>query len=159
MIREFLAQVAAVEAELLAGKAFPDPSTMPVGDKEEVIGIVTDPWLRALVLAYNGLVDAAKTQAGERSREFDSGTLNPEKLGQMDRETSRDLIELQVLNELVWGELRIRFNFFGAAMGLRTGWAYVTVKSAPAQSSDIEELPPEVAALFAAQYASQYGPS
>ena len=119
MIRKFLEEVDAIEANLrsgaLAGQAA-EYVTDPVADGETQIGIVSDPWLKALFLAYKARADATPQKLA------DIYALGAAKVAELNN-------EFGPLQQLIGAELRIALGIFTENIEFRAGW--VVVKTEP----------------------------
>ena len=128
MFKKFLADIDEVAKET----ELPEFSTRPVGssDEEEVVGEITDPYLKALVT----VVDRRRANLS-----VTIGTLPPE-------EQQRAVKEMSLLTELMWAELQTAFGTDGD-VGVRAGWKFVRLKNQPGG------LPSVLAELVFAQVA------
>lgn len=112
MFREFLKGVEALAVQIQDGSEVGEYDTDPVVEGEETVGVVTDPWVRALFLAHKRRMD---TLPNERPA------------GMSDDEVEKLNYDNHVLNEFVWGVLHSAFGVFDGLIGLRVGWTVVKV--------------------------------
>lgn len=117
MIREFLAKV---ELHFAAGQ-FPEPhSTKPVTSGDVVVGVLQDPWLKALVIAYYEHVDATLPKT-------------PQELLRDLGRFPRMLSEFEALEQLVWAEIQLYFGVFRDPLCLRAEWTIVRISHEEAE--------------------------
>jgi hypothetical protein len=121
--------------KLAASGQFVEISSRPIAqEREESIGVVIDPHLRALVTAVIQHKKKAETVLGLE--------LSPEERTQIDE-------DLCLLNVLMWEELRASFGEKAAigSVSLRAGWNFVLVKGGLVYSFPFPEGPIEVVIL------------
>ncbi len=107
-LKEFMKEVADIET---AGE-FIDPIIEEVGG-EEVVGCITDPYLKALIIASEKWAKAYV-----------------EKLSQITEENELQGIreELNVLEKIVLAGIRLHLGVYKDTIGLRKGWTIVRKK-------------------------------
>jgi hypothetical protein len=122
MLKEFLKEMTVTEVSLQAasqaGTELPEYTADPIVDGETKIGVIEDPWLKALFLAYRKFADNIPE---------DPISLLKLTLEQIDQLES----DLGGLRELVWAELRSALGAYRGSIGIRAGWTVVKIEERP----------------------------
>jgi len=125
MFREFLVDVEVMASEIVAGFEVKDFDANPVvPNAEDIIGVVDDPWLKALLAVLRARLDTASAAHGNGLTPYDMG------------EEDKWDFETVALFQFVWSELHCAFKIFTRTerLELRADWTVVKVKMPPCRT-------------------------
>jgi len=119
--------LAEVEQVAASGEFVDFPTEMAGTQEEELIGVVNDPHLRALITVYGKYWEKAKNAIDTKVDK----TENAFELLAATKDLDAIVDDTNALREIMWQELRASFGEKGkkpATVGLRPGWNFVAVK-------------------------------